>query len=106
MKCAPQHRGGSASRHSKKRHGAPTRPGGAIVAVNTHFPRGIVLSTAMSLYQWIDVMERITRDIRFIAWRGLELIIFLAAFPFLFVGAWGNHLSDWCGERARDWRRR
>ncbi|UPJ43914.1 hypothetical protein IVB40_07545 [Bradyrhizobium sp. 40] len=40
------------------------------------------------------------KSLKFIGWKVAELTIYVAGFPFFFVGAWALDLSDWCHDRA------
>lgn len=40
------------------------------------------------------------RDLKFIGWKAVELLIYATGFPFLFIGLWMNEGSDWCHDRA------
>lgn len=39
-------------------------------------------------------------SLKFVGWKLAELMIYVLAFPFLFIGAWGVEASDWCHDRA------
>lgn len=40
------------------------------------------------------------QSLKFIGWKSAELLLYVAGFPFLFVGAWASHLSDCCHDHA------
>ena len=37
---------------------------------------------------------------KFLGWKLAELLTYVVGFPFLFIGAWLMHASDWCHDRA------
>lgn len=39
-------------------------------------------------------------SLKFIGWKLAELLIYVVGFPFLFIGLWSSHASDWCHDRA------
>lgn len=39
-------------------------------------------------------------NFKFIGWKLLELVLYVVAFPFLFIGCWMERASDWCRDRA------
>jgi hypothetical protein len=43
-------------------------------------------------------------DLKFIGWKLAELSIYVAGFPFFFIGAWALDFSDMCHDRARKFR--
>lgn len=47
-----------------------------------------------------------THDLKFIVWKVAELIAFVIALPFLFVGGWVGQFSNWCRDRAKPHDRR
>jgi hypothetical protein len=40
------------------------------------------------------------QSLQFIGWKLAELTLYVVGFPFLFIGAWSEHASDWCRDRA------
>lgn len=42
----------------------------------------------------------IKRSAKFIGWKLAELLIYIAGFPFFFLGSWSMEASDWCRDRA------
>jgi hypothetical protein len=39
-------------------------------------------------------------SLKFIALKLAELIVYVAGFPFLFIGLWSHEASDWLHDRA------
>ena len=39
-------------------------------------------------------------SVKFIGWKLSELSIWVVGFPFLLIGAWMSHASNWCHDRA------
>lgn len=42
------------------------------------------------------------KSVKFIGWKLAELLVWVIAFPFLFIGSWSMEFSDWCHDRALD----
>lgn len=40
------------------------------------------------------------KSLKFIGWKTAELLLYVVGFPFLFIGVWSGHASDWCHDRA------